>query len=466
MTFSIQNNYSILNRYDYENKSPFISSLDWLSAPCRKVLGGRNVCVLSQTYGNQTSTTNKVIIAFFSVLIWPIATISIASLLIKCATCPWIWERKKVDVQSQQTWDIIDQFDQACKAADTDKAIQTFMKRPEIGKRREIYINFFKLTNQKINEYTPWNNLYPLFSFLQTNDAIELINYAVMMQLKQQYKKGESFISAKEIILFVQNALKPSSLANIEDCYNKIFSNALRIDVNDDLLLNATKMDLADHLIRSLIQMKTANAENDLQRMAAQVDEKVLRYKIFDKTQNYSQYYLIFDSAEQMTKISAIIQNIRDIKQMGGQFINNLTVLLAQNEGQQEHWLNIRSEFIKFQRELNRLTTSLSKEEKKYIKALQVVLDRMITFTDLIWKASAVEEIASVTKEIETSLAEQTKNFGNFFDNKKISYSQSDIENFLTSLCLQRNADILTFAEQAKACLLKNMVQILPAVIS
>lgn len=143
MSYSIEDNYSVLNNYNYKDKSSLYSSLDWLSTPCRRVLGGRNVSVLSQTYENKMSGANKVATVFFSVLIFPVAIVSIASLLIKMATVPWFWEKKKVKVQSQQTWNIINQFKKAFQNSDYDQAIQIFNQRSEVGKRSDIYDDLF-----------------------------------------------------------------------------------------------------------------------------------------------------------------------------------------------------------------------------------------------------------------------------------------------------------------------------------
>src|ERR1700722_4679983 len=106
----ISDNYSVFNNYNYENKHFIISCLDCFSTPLRRVFGGRNICVLSQTYMNEMSTGRKVATVFFSVLIFPVAIISIASLLIKVGTFPFVWEKKKVKVQTQETWNIINQF--------------------------------------------------------------------------------------------------------------------------------------------------------------------------------------------------------------------------------------------------------------------------------------------------------------------------------------------------------------------
>ena len=96
-------NYSVLNNYSYKDKSFFISFLDLLSTPCRRILGGRSVSILSQTYDSKMSGTLKITVLFFSVLIFPVGIVSVASFAIKLATLPWFWEGKIVKDQTRIT---------------------------------------------------------------------------------------------------------------------------------------------------------------------------------------------------------------------------------------------------------------------------------------------------------------------------------------------------------------------------
>jgi hypothetical protein len=93
MTF-LDANYSYLNNYNYDGKSFLNSALDWLSTPSRVVLGGKNVCVYSQTYEEEVSTCRKIATLFLSIIILPVATVSICCLILKLSKFPWTWEKK------------------------------------------------------------------------------------------------------------------------------------------------------------------------------------------------------------------------------------------------------------------------------------------------------------------------------------------------------------------------------------
>jgi hypothetical protein len=140
--------YSPLNNYTYREKPFLCSFLDWLSTPCRRILGGRNACILSLTHHNEMSTAGKVATIFFSVLIFPITGVTIgsfivgvpiASLMIKLATFPWIWEKKKVEVQDKQTEElIIILLENAYKQQNSETFTQILDNQPELAKRDDV----------------------------------------------------------------------------------------------------------------------------------------------------------------------------------------------------------------------------------------------------------------------------------------------------------------------------------------
>lgn len=456
MSFSIEKNYSALNNYNYEGKSFLFSSLDWLSTPCRRVLGGRNACVLSLTYGDKMSTARKVATVFLSVLFFPIAIISIASLTLKLATFPWFWEEKKVKVQSQETWNAIEQFNLAYQNNENDRAFQIVKERPEIGKRSDVTSTLFKVIKRKINNNSSWEKVQTALQLLSSNDAINLINHAVKNKLLDEFKNNSNLTSASQIINFIQNSLKNSRIQTLETCYKELFSDALQIDVSEDILFSAFKMDLADQMIRSLTQMKISNAKNELERVKAQAEETLLRHSIFKKEQTYASHYLIFSSAESMQKISAAIQSIFDINQMREQFLNKFNAQSKFNS-QQEQWnaICIELKYIKFS--LNCLTTS-DEEEKNYIQAVQMLFNHMIEFIDLLKKNNlSPNELETLIKKITTDFMEQTETFQSLFSDIKISYPQPNLDDFLSTLDLKKKANLFTFTEIIKSFLLNNM---------
>ena len=220
-------------------------------------------------------------------------------------------------------------------------------------------------------------------------------------------------------------------------------------------------MDIANHLIRSLIQVKTSLAQNELQRASAELEESLFRYALFEKEQKYVHYYSIFNSIDHMKKVSAIIENIRCINQIGWQSLNKLNALSTQNStNKQEQWKEIRSEFLKFKINLDQLSISADEGEKIYISSLQTVFNHMIGFTDSIQQTDSDEEMQSFIEKLEISLADQTKNFPDLFADTQISYIQSDLDNFLSTLRLKKKANLFVFTEKMKSFLTSNMVHI------
>lgn len=461
MGFSIENNYSVLNNYNYNGKSIFSSSVDWLSTPCRRVLGGRNVCVLSQTYEDKMSTTSKIATVFFSVLIFPVAIVSVASLIIKVATFPWAWETKKVKIQSQETWTIINQFKTVVQKQKYHEGIQIFRKQPEIGERKDIYNDFFKAINCEINNHSPWTKVQEALSLLKSNNAIELIKHAVKTKLSFEYQNDCYLTSGSDINDFIQSSLKNSPVESREVCYKELFSNVLQIDVNEDVILNAIKMDIAAHMIRSFIQIKKSRAKNELERLSAKLEKTLLRYSLFKKEQNYNDLYLIFNSNADMQKISAILQNLRQINQISWQSFNKLNALSAQNTNIKDQWNDICSVFGEFRTELDKLISSTDEVEKIYIQSLQVVFDHIMSFINSTQGSVSIslEEIESFQGKVESSLAEQTKNFPNLFADTKVSYFQTNIDNFLSTLRLKKRTNLFTFTEKMKSFLMTYMIQ-------
>lgn len=176
--------FSIFNSYDYKNKSFALAALDKLSTPCRLAFGGKKVYVLSQT-SKETSTSARVAAVFFSVLIFPIAVISISSLVIKAATLPWIWQKKNVKNQSKQAEEMIKQFN---ATGTYDKAIEILMKSPEIGKNPDVYENFSNIVKTKINENCSFEDICEALPFLrqwmQWNWLIRLLKLDCPMTTK------------------------------------------------------------------------------------------------------------------------------------------------------------------------------------------------------------------------------------------------------------------------------------------
>lgn len=432
----IKDSYSALNNYNYANKSSFISSLDWLSTPCRRVLGGRNVCVISQTYENKMPTAMKVVVVFFSVLIFPVAIVSIASLIIKFATFPFIWEKKIVQIQSQGIWDVINQFNQACLNKNYDQAILSLKQNPELGKRKEVTDNLFKIINLKINQSAPWSEIQTLLPYLNTSEAIQLINYAVKEKLSNQLKNNCYDLTGADIKLFIGNSLNFYNIKNIEESIKTLVSGALQVTANEDIIHSAIKMDLADQLIRTLTEMKISNGKNEFESLQAKLLETSLRGSVFQNNKLLMTYYSIFHSADIMQKTSTSIQNIRTANQKGTESLKKLEALLKENSNQQSKLESCGLEITKFQKYVNSLESSSGEAEKEFIQLLQNHLTSTLKLIEFKNQANpAVEEVKTFDKKLE-SLKEQTNNLKSLLNSKILSFKTFD-EQFLLTLELK-----------------------------
>jgi hypothetical protein len=390
------------------------------------------------------STTKRVATVFFLVLVFPVGFASFTSLLIKFATLPWVWEKKKVRVLSQQSWNMIDQFNKACQNGESDQAFQSYVQRPEIGKRKEVYDNFFRAINWKINAHASWEDIQLGLSFLNTNDAVALINYAIKVKLEHEFKNNCLLISGDSVIDFIQKSLKYNNLANIEVCYEKILNDALQINVADDFILTAFKMDLADHLIRSMTQMRTSKAHNELERVTAQAKEVSLRYRIFNKEQNYYDFQFMFADANRMQKIRAAVQNLRQANQIGSQSLKTFKTLPKDCCATQKQWDDIRAAYVEFQ--------ACLVGEKEYTKVLRTMLSTMTNFIDHIWKATSTAEIENLTADLAISVSKQAEILKNLLNPKKT------INAPLSYLRLKRKAVLLEYFKEMKLFLLDNIV--------
>lgn len=452
MRYSIENSASVLNKYsvlhnyyDKNLKKPLLySSCNLLSKPWRRVLGGMDVYIPSQTYETKMSTKKRVATVFFLFLVFPVGFASFTSLLIKFATLPWVWEKNKVRVLSQQSWNMIDQFNKACQNGERDQAVQSFTQKPEIGRRKEVYDNFFRAINWKINAHTSWEDIQVGLSFLDTNDAVALINYAIKVKLAHEFKNNCLLISGDSVIDFIQKSLKYNHWANIERCYEQILKGALQININDDFIFNAFKMDLADHLIRSMTQMRTSKAHNELEKVTAKAKEILLRYGIFNKEQNYYDFQFMFEDANRMRKIRAAVQNLRHANQIGSQSLKTFKTLPKDCCATQKQWDDIRAAYVEFQ--------ACLLGEKEYIKVLRTMLGTMTNFIDHIWKATSTAEIESLTADLASSVSKQGEFLQNLLNLKKTNDTP------LSYLRLKKKAVLLEHVKEMKLFLLDNMV--------
>ncbi len=448
--YSIVGNYSVFNNYIYEHKPLICSILDGLSSPCRRVFGGRNVSVISQMHGEKA--TNRVAILFFSILIFPIAVVSIATLLIKLATFPCIWEKRKVTVQSRQTCAIIQQFNDEFRRNKYSDAIKTFLRRPEIRARDHEYNTLFTALNQSINAGGSWEEIQKALSFLKSDAAIALIDHAVKVRLSYEFVNSCHSTSANSIILFIRNSLNAAGSEQIEACCKKLLSSALNIDVQDDLVCKAVKMDIADHLIRAFSQ---SAQENPL----APLQEFLLRPLLFKEGQNHWHWMAIFNSADDMQQVSRVVQNLRDIDLIGGEFLNKLNTLSKECSTNQEQWKILYSELSQYRNRLIQLALFLDREERLYLESHQKMLACLIDSTESLWKALSVRGIESTTNHARNMLEDHREKCKREMTQVEGSGSGNHLKNLLLTLNLKKRAALIIYSEKINSFLYENMTR-------
>lgn len=447
-------NYSFLNNYTYKNKSKVMSTLDFLSTPCRKALGGRNVNILSQTYHNPTSTAGKVATVFFSVLIFPVAVISTASLLIKFASFPGFWEKKKIKEQTKDTWKVINAFNQAFDKKDYNSAIQNFKQRSEIIGRKDVGNKFFKIVNSKINNIDPWNEIQDLLPYMSTRDSIELINHMVKTRLAHEVKNDRFEMQGDQVNRFIVNSLRVKSKKNIEECCKKLFSGALQINVDDDLITNAIKMDILRPLIDRLASLQASEHTSEFRDVAFDIKKGCLMHSPFIKGQRYSDYYLMLSDDKNMEKVSSAVQGLRDASHV--QKCLDAFNALAGNPDLQSQ--SFRDEVVKFQSFLKNMSFKSQEIEKNYYGILLEYLKHMTDFIDAISESSSHDEINKLAKNVQDNLQNQIKEFKKYFNkDTTVSYSKSTTDNLVATLCLKKRIVLFTAAEQIKSVLIKEM---------
>lgn len=436
--------YSALNNYSYRDKSNVTSYLDWFSTPCRRALGGKNVYLLSQTSDFPMSTAGKVATVVFSTLFFPIAIISIASFIVKLASLPWLWEKKQVQAQDTESWRIINLFNQALQNDELVKATGFLRQQPEIIMRRCEDEALFKAINRQINSHSSWEEIQAALSFLNIGDAIALINHAVKVKLTYEFENQCSVTSPEQIFNFIQHSLRNTCLQNIEACYTKLLSEALQVD--NDMLSSAIKMEIADLLIKDLTQAKLCYATTDLKRLIIRNDESTLRRTIFKQSQ-YSALYPIFCSTESMQNIENTFNDIRRINRIGEDFCSVLS------KKKEKQWEAIQLQFSKFANFCNQISPYCDEGEKNYLLHLDKFFKAMIRIINDIQSPISKEQIEACKLEMEKNLNDHQKIAFDFVNAEKNSRNLSDIDNLLVVLRNWKKANLVKITSKMQTLL-------------
>ncbi len=373
--------YSVLNNYEYENKKWIISTLDFLSTPMRRVLGGKNDSVLSETSDYKMSVSRRIATLFFSVIVFPVAAISIASLILKLMTCPFIWEKKIVQAQDKNTWEIYNKFNDNCKKGSFDAAVHGLSHRSQLLKRDDIHKNLFSVINAEINNNptTCWEKIPKGLKHLKIGDAIELINHAIKVRLECELKDNRYKMDGSAIAGLIDNSLNNTHLSNLEACVTKILSGALRIESNENLLAMILKMELADNLINLLTDTKKSNAHQDYQRTLADLQADSMRSMIFPSGHNYFDQYTVFRDKPTMKNIGRLMADYRSIQNTHAQTAIQLEMIgnNLEKTDQKTQSKEIQNRLDQVSKMLILQTNSSQAEEKEFFQITEKMVSQM-----------------------------------------------------------------------------------------
>lgn len=313
MSLDIGNDYSKFNSYSYKEKNIVSKALDWLSTPCRSIAGGRDVCVLSQTYYHPISTTNKVVVAFFLVIVLPVGAVSFSALLLKLITCPSKWESKKVRIQTERTWELIRHFNNAVGNGNIQESVRILTEQPEILKRTTEQRDFYNSVYVKICNNCNWNELQNSLSFFKRDEAFALLNKAVIVRLREACADNCNVFTANELMDLIKNSVN----GQIEACYASLFKSALKIKPSEDPFQNCIKLDLANQMIKSLMDQKRVLSRSSLDKLKIDVEERTMRLELLKGGNTFIMYRTLFFDDDGMRECRTSIQCFREINQIG-----------------------------------------------------------------------------------------------------------------------------------------------------
>lgn len=448
--------YSVFNNYDYEKKSSILKVLDTLARPCSIVFGGRKISVISQTQQN-VSTATRVSAAVFSIIIFPVGFLSASCLIIKAASLPWIWQKKEVKAQSQQTWDIILQF----RAAHAhDEAIKIFKKRPEIGKRADIYVRLHTIIRQKIASNCSLEDIEESLQLLNYKDAFSLMNDAIKTRLSYEFQRDCHITTGNSIIGLIHKTIGRNA-KNFEECCDRLFANVLKIHADEDLVVQMIKLDITHCLVEQLFQKKKSCAQSELDEALVSLERTIFNTKLFREADTWNLASL-FSNSEQMSQIRGTVTDIRALNKSRIDFFNEIKM---SRENPREQWEHVRS---KFQLQLDDVFAPMmeSYKEKEFLSSFATLCTNMSEYIDslqLSGTSFSKEDIEIFQAKIDNGITKFGENSNDLFQNLRIEDSKTVFDTILSTLYVKRNYILLSFTFAMKDVLMKMMEEAVKA---
>lgn len=337
MSYAIAQNYSVLNNYHYDDKSLWLSTLDFFSSPCRNVLGGRDVWLVEMSFNLPSSIESRITILFLSALVYyiysPLVYISVGSLLLKCVFLPWIWQKNQIQNLSKEYWDrnaeVRAKVQELNREGKTIEALQVIRQSPSTLHSKSIEEQNNQLNRKLIrsirervsSQVNPWESIQSDIQYLWYDlDAINMVNCAVKNLLAKEPKDFLHIATRNNFrALLCQSLRGRNNLQYFEQCCEKLFTDALKIDSTENPFTIFCKMDLADYLLIWLEEVKkksyTSNdgfdaLDKTLHNLKIDNEIESLRDSMWKKPA-IREFYRLFQNPEKMKEFTQMLQKIR-----------------------------------------------------------------------------------------------------------------------------------------------------------
>lgn len=310
-TYSIPDNFSIINNYEYDGKSKGMRFLDWASTPCRKALGGRDIDVASQTYMHPSSTAQRASWAALAILAAPVGIVSGICLLVKMISRSWL--HLEIAKQSGAVNTAISVYETAVREQNDDQIIAS-LSMPGIHKREGAKGNteLFGAINRKINNGAGWDDIVNVLYLLSTTEQqVKLLDHAVKVKLNIQATSGNNTLDGDYIYNTFSRLLSLNSIFHFS---KYLLEHSLKVQREDSIELTALKMDVA-HVI--LARLKTYSMSNQ-SHLGTLVDGYRNLYAI------ESGHNQIFNNIEKMNEISLRATALRQTGALAGTFLEGI----------------------------------------------------------------------------------------------------------------------------------------------
>jgi len=392
--------------------------------------------VISQCYEHPSSRCCRVTILFFSVLIFPVAAISVAALLAKGASLPSLWQKKIVTEQSETAFKTFEAFQKAFDERKLDQALEIYRQHPKIKGRSKLKVDYklFKIANWKINEGISWEKVPNYLSPLSTIDRIRLIDHAVKERLKRGTENSQWTLSSKQIEDLMRRSL--GSIETIADCWEHLTKNSLSLKTEErNVITDALKI----HLSLPLINQVFARKYTDSGLKKAMIDSQIAIWAFDPGTP----YFLLVNDQGKLKRLNFLIQQIK---------ISQGSAL-----GARDFEAGKIVEVDHVLQPIERLKRMVNPETKAFLEN-QCRIVRLLTALVKAAESKDVDQVSIIKDDLERILPKQNELYINMWKTGEITYNQS--ENVVAVLQQKLSASLLEVFELIKSSLIRKAAEI------